>query len=37
MFVKQSIHIQNKILKGIINIMFFNIKNKMPVFFKINQ
>ena len=34
---KESIHIQNEIVKGMIDIIFFNIKNKILVFFKIVQ
>ena len=33
MFLKQSIHVEKKIAKGMISIIFSNIKNKIPVFF----
>ena len=37
MFFKQSIRVQKKILKVMINIIFFNIKNKISDFWKIVQ
>ena len=37
MFVKQFIHVQKKIAKEVINIIYFNTINKIPVFFRIIQ
>ena len=37
MFVKQFIHVQKKIVKGMIDIIFFDMVNETPVFFKIVQ
>ena len=37
MFVKQFIHVQKKIVKEVINIIYFNTINKIPVFFRIIQ
>ena len=34
MFVKHFIHVQKKVVKKMINIIFFNIKNKIPVLFQ---
>ena len=37
MFVKQFIHVQKKIVKGMIEIIFFDMASETPVFFKIVQ
>ena len=37
MFLRQSIHVQKKIVKGMIDIILLYIKNKIPVLFKIVQ
>ena len=37
MFVKQFIHVQKKIVKGMIDIIFFDMVNETLVFFKIVQ
>ena len=36
-FVKQSIHVQKKIAKEVINIIYFNTKNKISIFFRMIQ